>query len=391
MDETLTPFVHPDAELSAEMAVFARRIRTFANNKLSPFARQVDEEVTFRAEMVQDLAQEGILGGPVANEFGGEAWTPMQIVVANEEVGAVCGNARGFMAVQSGLVAQCLERFGDQEQKAAWLPRLISGETIGCFGLTETEAGSDVASLQCRATPTDDGYQISGEKIWITNGGVADIALIFATVDPELGGKGITCFLVETNTPGLRSTPMEGQELGHRGSNHAQLIFDKATIEASAVVGGIGNGFKVAMGGLTCGRLSVAAGAVGIHRAALLASIEFVNQRQQFGKPIAAFQMVQERIADMTVSLMAARQLVYRCARARAAGTEAPGDLAAAKLFATEAASKAADTAIQLHGGRGYSTAYPVERLLRDSIGLRIYEGTSMIQKTILSRAVLRP
>lgn len=391
MDQPELPLVHPDAELSSEHTTFARRIRDFARDKLAPFSRQVDEANEFRPETVRDLAAAGILGGPISEEFGGEGWSPMQVVLASEEVGAVCGNARGFMAVQSGLVAQCLERFGDATQKTTWLPKLIDGEAVGCFGLTEPEAGSDVASLRCRATPTDDGYRISGEKIWITNGGIADLALLFATVDPALAGKGITCFLIELAKPGIRREPMPGQELGHRGSDHARLVFEDVAVDASAVVGGVGNGFKVAMGGLTCGRLSVAAGAVGIHRAATVASIEFVNQRQQFGKPIAAFQMVQERIADMTISLMAARQLVYRCARARAAGTEGPGDLAAAKLFATEAASRAADMAIQLHGGRGYSTAYPVERLLRDSIGLRIYEGTSMIQKSILARAVLRP
>ena len=191
------------------------------------------------------------------------------------------------------------------------------------------------------------------------------------------------------NQDGIARTKMEGVELGHRGSDHAQLTFDGVRVTADRVVGGVGNGFKVAMGGLSCGRLSVAAGAVGIHRAALAASIAFVNERQQFGRPIAKFQMVQERIADMTVSLLAARELVHRCARRRTADTETPGDLAAAKLFATEAASTAADTAIMLHGGRGYSTAHVVERLLRDSIGLRIYEGTTMIQKTILARAVL--
>lgn len=391
MSETVTPLVHPDAELSAEHLAFAHRIRDFANDKLAPFARQIDEDGVFRPESVRDLAQAGILGGPIASQFGGEDWSPMQVVLASEELGAVCGNARGFVAVQSGLVAQCLERFGNEAQKSQWLPQLVRGEAVGCFALTEAEAGSDVASLQCRATADGDGFRISGHKIWTSNGGIADIALVFATVDPELGGKGITCFLVELSSAGIRRDPMPGKELGHRGSDHAQLTFEDVTVGADSVVGEIGNGFKVAMGGLACGRLSVAAGAVGIHRAALVSSIDFVKQRQQFGKPIAAFQMVQERIADMTASLMAARQLVYRCARVREAGAEGPGDLAAAKLFATEAASQAADTAIQLHGGRGYSTEYPVERLLRDSIGLRIYEGTSMIQKTILSRAVLRP
>ena len=286
MTQTPAPLVHPDGELSPEHAAFARRIREFAADKLAPFAREIDEEVVFRPEAIKDLADAGILGGPIASQFGGEAWTPMQVAIASEELGAVCGNTRGFVAVQSGLVAQCLERFGDDTQKSRWLPQLIQGEAVGCFALTEAEAGSDVASLQCHATSTDSGYQITGEKIWITNGGIADIALVFATVDPALGGKGITCFLVELSSPGVHRQPMPGKELGHRGSNHARLTF--AGADANAVIGEVGSGFKVAMGGLACGRLSVAAGAVGIHRAALTARVAFVGQRQQFGKPIAA-------------------------------------------------------------------------------------------------------
>jgi alkylation response protein AidB-like acyl-CoA dehydrogenase len=382
-----TDLVYPDRDLNTDQAAFAEKIRSFAAEKLEPFARVIDEDIQFRPESVQALAEANILGGPIAKEFGGEGWDPMQIAIANEEIGAVCGNTRGFVAVHSGLVSQCIEKFGDEDQKSEWLPRLCRGEVIGCFAITESEAGSDVASLRCRAEKDGDSYRITGEKIWITNGGIAQVGLVFATVDPDAGRDGITGFLVDMEQDAITATKMEGIELGHRGSDHARLTFDGAAV--LGVLGKVGNGFKVAMGGLSCGRLSVAAGAVGIHRAALQASLEFARAREQFGRPIAKFQMVQERIADMTVSLLASRGLVYRLAHRRAAGTETPGDLAAAKLFATEAASTAADTAIQLHGARGYSTAYPVERLLRDAIALRIYEGTSMIQKSILARAVL--
>lgn len=381
--------VYPDADLSADELAFARKIRKFAQKKLLPHARHVDEEAVFRTDSVQELAKEGILGGPISKDFGGSEWTPMELVIAHEEIGAVCGNTRGFLAVHTGLVAQCIETFGSEEQKQLWLPRLTSGEAVGCFGLTEEDAGSDVASLVCRAKGSPDGYLLNGRKIWTTNGGVADLAIVFATVDPDQGRDGITAFLVATNSDGLSRPPMPGKDLGHRGSSHVQLILENVQVGPDAVLGGIGKGFKVAMGGLNKGRLSVAAGALGIHRAALAQSIAFTKQREQFGKPIAAYQMVQERIADMVVELMAARGLVYRCARRRAADTETHADLAAAKLYATEAASRAAEQAVMLHGGRGYSTEHPVERLLRDSIGLRIYEGTSMIQKLILSRAVL--
>jgi alkylation response protein AidB-like acyl-CoA dehydrogenase len=379
----------PDGDLEPGPREFARRIRAFAAEKLLPHARTIDEQGVFRREMVRELAEAGILGGPIAPAHGGRGWSPLELALAHEELGAVCSNARGFCAVQTGLVAQCLERFGNEAQRERWLGPLVRGHAIGCFALTEPEAGSDVAALRTTAERRGSGFALRGEKVWITNGGVADLAIVFATVDPHQGRDGITAFLCETGRPGLRREPVPGVELGHRGSDHARLLFDGFAIEASAVLGGIGQGFHVAMGGLAAGRLSVAAGAVGIHRAAVQAAATFCEQRVQFGKPIAAFQMVQERLADMTVELHAARSLVHRCARRRSLGTEQTADVAMAKLYATEAAARAADTALQLHGGRGYSSAYLPERLLRDIQGLRIYEGTSLIQKSIIARALL--
>lgn len=380
--------VLPDRDLDAEQRAFALAMRRFAADKLAPHARRIDEESTFRRDSVRELGDAGILAGPISKAVGGAGWPPMQIALANEEIGAVCGNTRGFMAVQSGLVAYTLERFARPEQQARWLPKLLAGDAIGCFGLTEELAGSDVASLACHAQPDGDGFAITGKKIWITNGGIADVCVLFATIDPTRGRDGITAFLVPTDRAGLTRTPMPGKELGHRGSDHAQLSFAGLRVRRDEVLGEPGQGFKVAMTGLNAGRLSVAAGAVGIHRAALAAALAFARERQQFGKPIAAFQMVQERLADLCTELVAARALVWRCAARRAAGTESAADLAMAKLYATEAASRAADIALQLHGARGYSSAYPVERLLRDAAALRIYEGTSMIQKTIIARSI---
>ena len=378
----------PDGDLVGADLAFVAEIRAFAAAKLAPHARRIDEDGEFRRDSVRELGAAGLLGGPLTKAHGGGGWSPLQVALANEEVGAVCGNTRGFMAVQTGLVAQCLERFADDSQRAAWLPKLCAGDAIGCFALTEEDAGSDVASLACRAEPRGDRYALTGKKIWITNGGVADVAIVFATVDPARGRDGITAFLVPTTRPGLQRERMPGKELGHRGSDHAALTFTGCEVHADDVVGGIGNGFKVAMGGLHGGRLSVAAGAVGIHRAALAAALAFTATRHQFGKPIAAFQMVQERLADMATELQAARALLWRCAHRRAVGIETPADLAYAKLYATEAAARAADTALQLHGARGYTSAYPVERLLRDIQALRIYEGTSLIQKSIIARAL---
>lgn len=382
--------VLPDRELDAELASFAREVRAFAWRRLAPHAREIDEQRRFRREVVGELAEAGILGGPIDPRFGGGGWSPLQLVVAHEEIGAVCANTRGFLAVHTGLVAQCLERFGDEAQKRRWLPALVRGEKIGCFALTEEEAGSDVAALRCRAEPAEGVHRLSGEKIWITNGGVADLAIVFATVDPERGREGITAFVVETSAAGLRREPMPGIELGHRGSDHARLRLEGVEVPADAVLGGVGRGFEVAMGGLAAGRLSVAAGAVGIHRAALAESLAFTAERVQFGRPIQRMQMVQERLADMATELHAARALVHRCARLRAQGLESPADLAMAKLHATEAAWRAADAAVFLHGGRGYSSARPVERLLRDAMGLRIYEGTTFVQKVVLARELSR-
>lgn len=381
----------PDDELDDELAEFTRGIRKFAADKLAPHARAIDEQVRFRREMVHELGAAGILGGPLPTAIGGGGWSPMQLALAHEELGAVCGNARGFSAVQTGLVSQTLAKNGDDGQREQWLTPLMKGDAIGCFALTEPNAGSDVASLSTHAVEQPDGsYRVTGQKHWITNAGVADVMLLFATVDPALMGKGITAFIIDTNRDGLTRQPMEGIELGHRGSDHGVLTFDNMPVAKSELLGAIGKGFGIALGGLASGRLSVSAGAVGIHRAALAAAVQFTTGREQFGQPLAEFQMVQERLADMLCSLHASRALVHRCAKRRANKRETHADVAMAKLHATEAAATACDQAVMLHGARGYSSAFPVERLWRDIQALRIYEGTSMIQKTILARMLTR-
>lgn len=381
----------PDGDLDPAHREFAQTLRAFAERHLAPHARAVDEQRTFRRETVHDLARAGILGGPLAREHGGQGWTPLQLAIAHEELGAVCGNARGFCAVQTGLVAQCLARFGNEAQRRNWLPALVDGSAIGCFALTEPDAGSDVAALATHARRDGSGFRVHGKKHWITNGGIADVMILFATIDPAAGRAGITAFLVDTRRPGLAREPMPGVELGHRGSDHAVLTFDGFPVAADEMLGAPGKGFGVAMGGLAAGRLSVAAGAVGIHRAALAAAVAFTTGRRQFGQALAEFQMVQERLADALTTLHASRALVHRCARRRAAGSETHADVAMAKLYATEAAAAATEQAVMLHGARGYSSAFPVERLWRDIQALRIYEGTSMIQKTILGRLLATP
>jgi alkylation response protein AidB-like acyl-CoA dehydrogenase len=296
---------------------------------------------------------------------------------------------RGFLAVHGSLVSLCLNDWGTEAQKQQYLPKLASGDWIGCYCLTEPEAGSDVASMTTSVREEDDAFVINGTKHWITNGGIADLALVFATIDPSQRHHGICAFIVETAWDGFHHRPMAGQELGHRSSSHAYITFDELRVPKENLLGGIGEGFKVGMSALDHGRLGVAAGAVGIAQACLDACVEFVRQRRQFGKRIGDFQMVQASIADMSADIEAARLLVYKAAWLKENGLPTTRATSTAKLFATEMACQVAGDAVLLHGGRGYSSEYPVERLYRDIKGLQIYEGSSHIQRIVIARDVI--
>lgn len=293
------------------------------------------------------------------------------------------------MAVQIGLVALGILDYGDETQKRTWLPRLASGDAMGCYALTEENAGSDVASMETTAEEDGDGFRLNGRKIWITNGNVADVAVVFATVDRGKRHRGITAFLVPADTEGLQRSAMPGRELGHRASDHAILEFRDCRVPRSAVLGDVGSGFAVAMGALDHGRLGVAAGAVGILQGCLDACLDFVGKRRQFGRRLGDFEMVQAEIAEMHADLWAARFLTYWAAAIQDRGGKATLATSTAKLFAVNAAVKAANQAVLLHGGRGYSSEYPVERFLRDAKGLEIYEGTAHIQRIIIARELI--
>jgi alkylation response protein AidB-like acyl-CoA dehydrogenase len=306
-----------------------------------------------------------------------------------EELGQVDSSIRGFLAVHAGLVSLCLRDWGTEEQKRHYLPRLATGELIGCYCLTEPNAGSDVASMESMAREEEDSYVLNGEKIWITNGNIADVALVFASRDRSARHKGICAFIVETNTPGFRREKMSGKELGHRASDHARIILEECRVPKSALLGEPGQGFKIGMSALDHGRLGVAAGALGVAQACLDACVEFVHQRRQFGQRIGDFQMIQATIADMAADVEASRLLVYRAAWMKQQGLPTTRETSIAKLFATEAAVRAASEAVLIHGGRGYSNDYPVERYYRDIKGLQIYEGTSHIQRIVIARDVI--
>jgi hypothetical protein len=296
------------------------------------------------------------------------------------------------MTVHSSLVMQCITQWGSEEQKKKHLPKLASAEYIGCYCLTEPEAGSDAGSIQMRAEKVKDGYKLTGEKIWITNALSAHVGIVFAKLPSNAGEKqhaAITAFIVEMDTEGLDRDFMGGSELGHRASEHAHLYFKECFVPESNVLGGEYNGFAVAMSALDHGRLGVAAGALGVHQACLDASVDFVRSRKQFGQRIGDFEMVQSCIAEMKMTLEASRHLVYHAAWKKDQGLPSTLESSMAKLHATEAALKAAGDAVLLHGGRGYSNEFPVERYYRDIKGLQIYEGTSFIQKIVIARQVI--
>jgi alkylation response protein AidB-like acyl-CoA dehydrogenase len=293
---------------------------------------------------------------------------------------------RTVISVQTSLVCSAILRWGTEEQKHKYLPKLCSGEWLGCFGLTEPDTGSDAANQKTRARRTDDGWVINGSKMFISMGNHAKVALVFAQTDPELKHRGLACFLVDTDQPGYQPSEIHGK-MGLHGSDTAAIALDDVHVSEDDMLGEIGDGFKVAMSALDSGRYSVAAGCVGICQGCVDASVAYAKQREQFGRPIASFQLVQAMIADMIVMTDAARMLVWRAGFLKDQGRPNTTETSIAKLYATESAVECANTAIQVHGGSGYVDDYPVERYLRDVRVTTLYEGTSQIQKLIIGRA----
>jgi butyryl-CoA dehydrogenase len=376
-------------ELTPEQQRVQSLAREFAEKEVAPISREADENGEFPLHLVKRMSELGLLGSTVEREYGGSGMDYLSYALICEELGRVDSSVRGFLTVHAGLVAGCINEWGTEEQKALYLPRLASGEWIGCYALTEPNAGSDAASIETTAAEDGDSYVLNGEKIWITNGASARLAIVFASMDRELGHKGICAFVVETDTPGFHREPMPGKELGHRASEHVRITLTDCRVPKSAMLGAPGEGFKVAMSALDRGRLGVAAGAMGVAQACLDASVAFTKERRQFSQRIADFEMVQATLADMAADVQAARLLTYHAAWAKDRGLPATKAASIAKLFATEAAVRAASEAVLLHGNRGYSNEYPVERYYRDIKGLQIYEGTSHIQRIIIARELV--
>ena len=374
-----------DLSLTDEQKLIAETAREFADGVIVPRARDSDRAGKFDRDLATKLGEMGYLGAPVAEKYGGRGLDYLSYGLIVEQVGRADSSARTVVSVVTSLVAGSIERWGNEEQKLRWLPRLCSGEGLGSFGLTEPDSGSDAASLRTRAEKIDGGWRITGNKMWISLANYAEVALIFAQTDPDKAHRGLACFLVPTDSEGYSSQEIHGK-LGLRASDTASISLDGIEVGDDALLGEVGDGFKVAMSALDSGRYSVAAGCVGICDGCVDASVAYSTERKQFGVPIARFQLVQELIADMVVRRDAARMLVRRAGALKDAKEPNTVETSVAKLYATEAAVASANDAIQVHGGSGYVDDHPVERYLRDARVTTLYEGTSQIQKLIIGR-----
>ena len=374
-----------DPALSDEQLLIQETAREFVDNEVVPKARDSDRAQRFDLELARRLGAMGYLGAPVAEQYGGRGLDLTGYGLIVEQIGRGDSAMRTVVSVQTSLVCGSIERWGSEQQKQCWLPKLTSGEAFGCFGLTEPDTGSDAANLRTRAERVEGGWRISGQKMWISLGNVAEVALIFAQTDPAAKHRGLACFLVPTASEGFGAQEIHGK-LGLRSSDTAALALDAVEVGDEALMGEVGDGFKIAMSALDSGRYSVAAGCVGICEACVEASVAYATERRQFDRPLAAFQLVQEMIADQIVRRDAARMLVRRAGLLKDAGKPSTVETSVAKLYATEASVECANLAIQVHGGSGYVDDYPVERYLRDARVTTLYEGTSQIQKLIIGR-----
>ncbi len=374
-----------DFDLTDEQRLIKQTAREFTDNELIERTRENARNHHFDLDLVKKIADQGYLGAIVPSEYGGAGLDYLSYGLIVEEIGRGDSAIRTVISVQTSLVCSAILKWGTEEQKHHYLPKLCSGEWLGCFGLTEPDTGSDAANQRTRAKKTDSGWVINGAKMWISMGNYAKVALIFAQTDPELGYKGLACFLVDTDQPGYKPSTIE-HKMGLHASDTASIALEDVEVSDEQMLGTIGDGFKVAMGALDSGRYSVAAGCVGICQGCVEESVKYAKERQQFGRPIASFQLVQAMIADMVLKTDASRMLVWRAGFLKDKGRPNTLETSVAKLHATEASLECANLAIQVHGGAGYVDDHPVERYFRDARVTTLYEGTSQIQKLIIGR-----
>ncbi|MBR0566985.1 acyl-CoA dehydrogenase [Azoarcus sp. L1K30] len=373
--------------LTAEQEMIRDAIRTFAQERLAPFAADWDRNHTFPREALKELAELGALGMVVPEEWGGAGMDYMSLVLALEEIAAGDGATSTIVSVQNSLACGIPNRYGTDAQKEEWLKPLARGEKLGCFCLTEPHVGSDASAIRTTATREGDGWVLNGVKQFITTGKYADVAIVFAVTDKAAGKKGISCFLVPADTPGYIVGRLE-EKMGQKASDTAQILFENCKVPASAMLGAEGEGYKIALSNLEAGRIGIASQCLGMARAALEAAVKYAQERETFGKPIFEHQAVNFRLADMATQLEAARQLVWHAASLKDAGRPCLKEASMAKLFASEMAERVCSDAIQVHGGYGYVSDFPVERIYRDVRVCQIYEGASDIQKLVIGRAL---
>jgi alkylation response protein AidB-like acyl-CoA dehydrogenase len=373
-------------ELSDEQQLIRQTARAFCDAEIAPYAAEWDRTETIDRGIVGKLAGLGFLAAALPEEHGGMGLDMVSYTLLVEEIGRADSNVRGIVSVSNGLYGKSVAHFGSNEQRARLLPGLASGAELGCYALTEPGAGSDPGGLETRAERDGDSWVLSGQKIFITLGSWAAHALVFARTG-EPGPRGITCFVVATDSPGFEARPIKGK-LGLRAQDTAELFLDGVRVPNENVVGEVGGGFKVAMSALDHGRISLGAGCVGIAQGCLDASVAYTKERKQFGRPVASFQLVQELLADIAVETEAARLLVWRAAATADRGERHTVEASYAKYFASEVAVRAANAAVQAHGGYGYVDEYPVGKYLRDARVTTLYEGTSQIQKLLIGRAL---
>jgi butyryl-CoA dehydrogenase len=374
--------------LTEEQQLVRDTMRAFAQEQLAPNAARWDREAHFPRAELQALGQLGAMGMVVPDAWGGAAMDYVSLAVALEEIAAGDGATSTIVSVQNSVVCGPLDAFGTDAQKERYLKPLARGEWLGCFCLTEPQAGSDAAALGTRAEKRGDRYVLNGVKQFITTGKNADVAIVFAVTDKGAGKKGISGFIVETRTPGYRVAAVE-HKLGQHASDTAQIVFEDCEVPAANLLGAEGAGYRIALANLEAGRIGIAAQALGMARAAFDAALAYARERRSFGKAIADHQAVGFRLADMALEIEAARQLIWHAASLRDANLPCLKEASMAKLFASEMAERVCSAAIQIHGGYGYVADFPVERIYRDVRVCQIYEGTSDIQRMVIARALV--
>ena len=375
--------------LTREQELVRQMVKEFAVNEVKPIAAEIDETERFPMENVKKMAELKMMGIPFPKELGGAGGDVLSYIIAVEELSKVCGTTGVILSAHTSLCASLIYENGTPAQKEKYLIPLAKGEKIGAFGLTEPGAGTDAAGQQTTAVLDGDNYILNGSKIFITNGGVADTFIVFAMTDKKLGTKGISAFIVEKDFPGF-SIGKKEDKLGIRASSTTELIFENCVVPKENLIGKEGKGFGIAMKTLDGGRIGIAAQALGIAEGAYEEAVKYMKERKQFGRPLAAFQGLQWMIAEMDTKIEAAKNLVYKAAWLKQNKLPYSVDAARAKLFAAEVAMDVTTKAVQIFGGYGYTKEYPVERMMRDAKITEIYEGTSEVQKMVISGAALR-